>query len=121
MTVTAARTTGAATRRERLVPVPADLADLRGPVDVLDLPPRLYWSGDGAGGRFDLTDPDQAALAYESVLEAARTLGDITAHLNVALLTAMWPAIALGMRTPTRRAWETAFPALAATAAPAAA
>jgi hypothetical protein len=121
MTVTAARTTGAATRRERPVPVPAALADLRGPAEVLDLPSRLYWSGDGAGGRFDLTDPDQAALAYESVLEAARTLDDITAHLNAALLAAMWPAIALGMRTPTRRAWETAFPTLAAPAAPAAA
>ncbi|MGH3167421.1 MAG: hypothetical protein ACRDN0_16210 [Trebonia sp.] len=117
MTVTAARITGAAARRARPVPVPAALADLRGPDGVLELPPRLYWSGGSAGGRFDLTDPDQAALAYESVLETARGLGDITAHLNAGLLAALWPAIALGMRTATRRAWETSFPGLAAPAA----
>jgi hypothetical protein len=122
MTVTDARVPGAATRRARPVPVPAALDELHGPAGVLDLPARLYWSGAGEGGRFDLTDPDQAALGYESVFEAARSVDDITGHLDAGLLVQLWPAIALGMRTATRRAWESAFPVLAAAAsAPAAA
>lgn len=116
MTVTAARPASSAACRARTIPLPPALEDLRGPADMLALPPRLYWSGDSVGGHFDLTDPAQAALAYESVLETARSADDITAHLNAALLTAMWPAIALGMRTATRRAWENAFPVLAASA-----
>src|SRR5271170_3522087 len=119
MTATAARATGAATRRARPVLLPASLADLHGPAGVLELPPRLYWSGAEPGGRFDLADPGQAAAAYEAVLENARALGDITACLNARLLAALWPDIALGMRTATRTAWEAAFPQLAT--APAAA
>ena len=115
MTATAARASGAATRRARRVIVPASLADLRGPADALDLPARLYWSGPGIGGRFDLAVPDQAAIAYEAVLEAARALDDITAHLDAGLLATLWPT--LGMRTATRRAWEAAFPELAAASA----
>jgi hypothetical protein len=119
MTATAAWAPGAAIRRARRVIVPASLADLYGPADVLDLPARLYWSGPGMGGRFDLAVPDQAAIAYEAVLEAARVLDDITAHLDAGLLAALWPT--LGMRTATRRAWEAAFPELAAASAPTAA
>ena len=119
MTATAAGASGAATSHARRVIVPASLADLHGPAGVLDLPARLYWSGPGAGGRFDLADPDQVAVAYEAVLEAARALDDITCHLDAALLTALWPT--LGMRTATRRAWEAAFPELAAASGSAAA
>ena len=72
------------------------------------------------GGRFDLADPGQAATAYEAVLENARTLGDITGCLDARLLAALWPDIALGMRSATRAAWEAAFPVLASVPAAAA-
>lgn len=121
MTATVARTPGTATRRARPVLLPASLASLHGPAaGVLELPPRLYWSGADPGGRFDLADPVQAAAAYEAILDNASTLADITAHLDAGLLAALWPDIALGMRTATRAAWEAAFPLLAA-AQPAAA
>jgi len=93
---------------------PPSLADLHGPAGVLELPPRLCWSGATPDVRFDLANPSQSAAAYEAVLENARTLGDITAHVDARLLAALWPDIVLGMRTATRAAREAAFPELAA-------
>jgi hypothetical protein len=99
----------AAARQLRPVVVPESLGDLHGPASgVAELPVRLYWS---AGSRqFDLSDPDQATALCEAVIDAAATIGDITAYLNADLLVRAWPA--LGMNRAKRDAWESRFPIL---------
>jgi hypothetical protein len=89
--------------------VPASLAGLHGPSSgTMTLPHRLYWT---RGGRvFDLDDRDDALDAYEAVLDAAGSPGDIARFLNGDLLASLWPEICI--HRGTRAAWEHAHPQL---------
>jgi hypothetical protein len=96
----------------RAVEVPA-LDSLRGPGEgVLTVPRRLYWSGDEQCGAVDLGDENEVALAYESIIDAARFPGELTEYLNAGLLARVWPT--LGVGRARRRAWESRNPALSA-------
>jgi hypothetical protein len=96
----------------RAVEVPA-LDDLHGPHEgTLTVPRRLYWSGDEHCGTVDLSDENQVALAYESIIDAARFTGELTAYLNAGLLARVWPT--LGTGRARRQAWESRNPSLAA-------
>jgi hypothetical protein len=106
----------------RAVAVPA-LANLHGAHDgTLVVPRRLYWSGDADCGQVDLANEDEIALAYESIIETARTTADLAEHLNAELLIRVWPT--LGIAPARREAWEASNPVLTLTqiqlAAPAA-
>jgi hypothetical protein len=99
-------------RVRRAVEVPA-LDDLRGPREgTLTVPRRLYWSGDERYGTVDLGDENEAALAYESIIDAAHFTGELTEYLNAELLARVWPT--LGVDRGRRQAWESRNPSLAA-------
>lgn len=101
-------------RMRRALEVPA-LSDLRGPGDgILDVPRALSWSGDEQAGLVNLRDEDAAGLAYEAIIETARSTADLVKNLNADLLARLWPT--LGMSPPRRRAWESKNPSLAAAA-----
>jgi hypothetical protein len=94
----------------RPVVVPADLADLHGPVaEVVELPQRLFWSGPGRV--FDLADEDETLEMYEAVFDAARSETDLATYVNSETLARLWSELALAPRV--RRAWEAAHPLLA--------
>src|SRR3954453_14111711 len=60
--------------------IPASLTDLRGPVaGVITLDQRLDWSGDG---RYDLDDPGDLQLFYQTVLNQAGTADQLGRRLN---------------------------------------
>ena len=106
----------------RAVEAPA-LMNLHGPHDgTLVVPRRLYWSGGADCGQVDLANEDEIALAYESIIEAARTTADLMEHLNAQLLIRVWPT--LGIAPARREAWQASNPELSLTqvqtAAPAA-
>ena len=91
------------------------LAELRGPAGGLVDPPRhIWWSGNPT---VDLDERGQAAVFYESVLDAG-SAADCTAWLNAGLLAELWPS--LGMRRDQQARWEAVNPQLAAPKAPAA-
>jgi hypothetical protein len=97
----------------RSVDVPT-LADLQGPQDgKLNVPRRLYWSGDDQCGQVDLHEENEVALAYESIIDAAHHTADLVENLNAELLVRLWPT--LGMGLARRQAWETRNPELTAT------
>ena len=99
----------------RAVEVPT-LADLQGPHDgTLVVSRRLYWSGGEECGLVDLASEDEIALAYESIIETARTTGDLVAHLNAEWLVRVWPT--LGIAPARREVWEIRNPELALTRA----
>lgn len=85
------------------------LAQLHGPASGLSKPPRrLWWSGNPI---VDLDDLGQAAVFYESVLDAG-SAGELADWLNPVLLAKLWPT--LGMRRDRQAKWETINPQLAA-------
>jgi hypothetical protein len=99
----------------RAVAVPA-LTELRGPHDgTLVAPRRLYWSGGENRGVVDLANEDETALAYEAIIDAARTSADLVEQLNAKLLIRVWPT--LGIAPARREAWESRNPELALTRA----
>ena len=75
----------------RYVPVPASLAELRGPLEgVASLPGRLFWSGlDPRNVLWDLADPRRRRDFYEVVLLKG-TLDDICALVNGPELVWLW-------------------------------
>lgn len=74
---------------------------------IIELPHHVWWAP--GGNRFSLTDPTQAAMAYQAlVVEGTRE--DQEALLNPDLLTALWPRLTLPRRV--QDLWEEAFPAL---------
>jgi hypothetical protein len=88
-----------------------DLADLRGPADgSVQLPLRLFWSL--PDHHFDLGDPDSRRWYYETVLRESSRAEDLTAYLDAATLTRLWPELFLPRGV--RRAWEEYHPALRA-------
>jgi hypothetical protein len=100
----------------RAVKVPA-LADLRGPRGgTLTVPRRLYWSGGERCGTVDLSDENEVALAYESIIDAAHLTGELTEYLNAELLARVWPT--LGVDRARRQAWESRNASLAAARRP---
>jgi hypothetical protein len=87
------------------------LADLRGPRDgAIDVPRRLYWSGGADCGHVDLADEDQVALAYESIIDSARSADDLIPYLNAGLLVRVWPT--LGITLARKRQWVAVNPVL---------
>jgi hypothetical protein len=104
-----------ASRPGRGVLVAASLADLRGPVHgTVELPICLFWYPDRT---FDLDQPGMLAWMYQIVLREARTPADL-AYLDQDMLLSLWPGLFLPKGV--RQAWEEQYPALRATAVPAA-
>jgi DNA invertase Pin-like site-specific DNA recombinase len=98
-------------RPGRRVLVIDDLADLRGPAEgSVQLPLRLFWSL--PDHHFDLGDPDSRRWYYETVLREASRAEDLTAYLDAATLTRLWPELFLPRGV--RRAWEEYHAALRA-------
>lgn len=90
--------------------MPADLAELRGPVRVVvEVPHAVIWS---PGPRtMDLADPEVERMVYDAVVvegtvEVQREL------LNRERLVALWAELVLPRRV--RDGWESRFPELAA-------
>lgn len=113
MTSTTAPAAARATRFPLRALIVLHLAELAGPAaGIHDFGRDLIWSGSDDCARVDLVDLNQVAIAYEAVLDAARSPRDIAANVNAGLLERLWPT--LGMNPARRRAWEAANPELAA-------
>ena len=90
--------------------VPASLADLRGPVGgTVTLDRRLDWSGDS---HYDLDDPGDLQVMYQTVLNQAATVADLCRWLNGEVILRLWPSLWLPARL--RALWQARFPELAA-------
>jgi len=88
--------------------VPASLAELRGPASgVVTLDRRLDWSGDGA---YDLDDPGDLLVMYQTVLNQAATVADLRRWLDGDTLRRLWPSLWLPGRL--RALWQARFPEL---------
>src|SRR5262245_33608350 len=71
--------------------VPARLADLRGPVSGLAvLDHWLDWSGDST---YDLDDPGDLQLMYQTVLNQAGSAADLGKWLDADTLRRLWPGL----------------------------
>jgi hypothetical protein len=89
--------------------IPSSLGALRGPAaGRLTLPLHIWWAPEPT---FDLADRSELLVAYRAVVREGRT-EDQEALLNRNLLLSVWPDLRLPIRC--RRAWEDAFPELAA-------
>lgn len=88
------------------MPVPAALADLRGPTaGAIGLPPTLFWSGPAPRDvRWDVADPGRRRDLYEIVLVEG-TLDDITRLVDGPGLIEVWDRMYLPARV--RAAWQT--------------
>ncbi|MGB4776835.1 hypothetical protein [Microbacterium sp.] len=92
------------------VPVPTSLSDLRGPDEgTVTLPVYLDWS---ATSSYDLGIPRRVRSLYEVVLREAKTVDEVSVHLNARTLAAVWDELRLPPRI--RRAWEHRFAELGA-------
>ncbi|MBO0776676.1 MAG: hypothetical protein J2P34_10195 [Actinobacteria bacterium] len=101
-------------RPGRAALVVSDLGSLRGPAHGrVELPLRLFWSAPDR--RFDLDDPDERKLLYQTVLREASRPEDLTAFLNGATLAGLWPELFLPKGV--RQAWEERHPGLRKAAA----
>lgn len=101
-------------RPGRAALVAGDLAALRGPEHgTVELPLRLFWSAPDR--RFDLDDPDELRLLYQTVLREASRPADLATYLRGDTLALLWPELCLPKGV--RQAWEDRHPALRATAA----
>ena len=90
--------------------VPTDLDELCGPVGgVVTLDRHLDWSGDGA---YDLDDPGDLQVMYQTVLNQASTVADLCRWLDGDTLRRLWPDLWLPARL--RALWQARFPELAA-------
>ncbi|WP_433371952.1 hypothetical protein ACQPZX_48505 [Actinoplanes sp. CA-142083] len=89
--------------------VPASLADLRGPIGGLaTLDHWLDWSGDST---YDLDDPGDLQLMYQTVLNQAASPADLAKWLDAETLRRVWPTLWLPGRL--RALWRARFPELA--------
>ena len=101
--------------QRRQVLVVSDLADLRGPVaGTVELPVRLFWSGDDQAGRFSLDDPVSRGELYRVVLREARRPADLADFLDGDTLVRLWPELSWRLPPQVRGAWEDQHPALRA-------
>lgn len=93
---------------QRSYAVPENLADLRGPISgqvVLDR--WLDWSGDST---YDLDDPGDLQVMYQTVLNQAASAADLRRWLDAATLCRLWPSLWLPARL--RLLWQARFPEL---------
>jgi hypothetical protein len=90
--------------------VAARLADLRGPVQgMVRLERWLDWSRDSS---YDLDDPGDLQLMYQTVLNQATTVEDLRRWLDGDTLRRLWPDLWLPARL--RALWQARIPELAA-------
>ncbi len=90
--------------------LPDSLADLRGPDrGRVELDSSLDWSGDST---YDLDDPGDLQVMYQTVLNEAAAAEEINRWLNVEILRRVWPALWLPVRL--RALWQARFSELAA-------
>lgn len=90
--------------------LPDSLTDLRGPNSGhVELDRSLDWSGDST---YDLDDPGDLQVMYQTVLNEAATAEDLTRWLNAETLRRVWPSLWLPVRL--RALWQARFTELAA-------
>ncbi len=90
------------TSRSRGAIPPSSWDPSRGPaVGVVELPLRLYWS-DGHN-RFDLADPVERRLLYQTVLREG-TSSDAIEYLHLPTLLDIWDT--LWLPTAVHQAWD---------------
>ena len=90
--------------------VPESLADLHGPAGgQVTLDRSLDWSGDST---YDLDDPGDLQVMYQTVLNQAATADDLSRWLNPETLRRVWPLLWLPARL--RALWQARFSELAA-------
>jgi hypothetical protein len=106
------RTTAPAGSRyqdQRHYVVAATLVELGGPTEgVVRLDSSLDWSGDP---RYDLDDPGDLQVMYQTVLNEAGTVEDLRRWIDGATLQRVWPQLWLPSRM--RALWEARLPELA--------
>ena len=89
--------------------LPESLADLHGPDrGQVKLDRSLDWSGDST---YDLDDPGDLQVMYQTVLSEAATAGDLCRWLNADILRRIWPSLWLPVRL--RALWQARFSDLA--------
>lgn len=89
--------------------VAAHLADLQGPVrGMVTLDRWLDWSGDRS---YDLDDPGDLQLMYQTVLNQAMTVEDLRRWLDGETLHRLWPGLWLPVRL--RALWQARISELA--------
>jgi hypothetical protein len=94
---------------QRSYAVPESLADLRGPTSSeVALDRWLDWSGDST---YDLDDPGDLQVMYQTVLNQAATATDLGRWLDGDTLRRLWPSLWLPSRL--RALWQARFPDLA--------
>jgi hypothetical protein len=101
-------TTSALGRRrggwQRPVSLPADLAELRGPLTgLVRLPLSIYASGQGPARSFDLSNEAERVELYEIVLTDG-TAKDVCRYVNREELMRLWPR--LWLPPHVRQVWE---------------
>lgn len=88
--------------------VATSLAELRGPTGgVVTLGRQLDWSGDP---RYDLNDPGDLQVLYQTVLNEAASVEDLRRWLDGDTLRRLWPHLWLAPRL--RALWEAGIPEL---------
>ncbi|WP_250028838.1 hypothetical protein [Paractinoplanes maris] len=88
--------------------VPTNLADLHGPAGgQVTLDRSLDWSGHST---YDLDDPGDLQVMYQTVLNQAATTDDLSRWLNADILRRVWPLLWLPARM--RALWQARFPEL---------
>lgn len=93
---------------QRQYVVAARLADLHGPVTAMvTLDSGLDWSGDA---RYDLDDPGDLQLMYQTVLNQAATVDSLCRWLDGETLRRVWADLWLPARL--RVLWQARFPEL---------
>ena len=90
---------------QRSYAVPRSLADLRGPTSgQVTLDRWLDWSGDST---YDLDDPGDLQVMYQTVLNQATADADLRRWLDAATLCRLWPSLWLPSRL--RLLWQARF------------
>lgn len=93
---------------QRQYVVPMSLTDLHGPRGgQITLDRSLDWSGDST---YDLDDPGDLQVMYQTVLNQAAAPEDLTRWLDAATLRRVWPTLWLPNRL--RNLWQATFPEL---------
>ena len=88
----------------RPVSLPADLAELRGPLTgIVRLPLHVYASGQGPARSFDLSNEAERIELYEIVLTDG-TAEDISRYVNREELLRLWPR--LWLPPYVRQVWD---------------
>jgi hypothetical protein len=101
--------TGSRYQDQRHYVVAATLAELNGPITgVVRLDSSLDWSGDP---HYDLDDPGDLQVMYQTVLNEASTVDDLRRWLDGPTLQRTWPQLWLPSRL--RALWEARLPELA--------